>query len=72
LTVGELTTIVNESSTVYEVKTKLGVNQDLARRLLKETALIDLVTQRLGAEQISVSPREVRRRIALNDQDTPQ
>jgi len=27
LTVGELTTIVNESSTVYEVKTKLGVNQ---------------------------------------------
>lgn len=72
LTVGELTTIVNESSTVYEVKTKLGVNQDIARRLLKETALIDLVTQRLGAEQIRVSPREVRRRIAPNDQDTPQ
>ncbi|WP_226042675.1 hypothetical protein [Natrinema sp. DC36] len=70
LTVGELTTIVNESSTVYEVKTKLGVNQDLARRLLKETALIDLVTQRLGAEQIRVSPREVRRRIAPNDQDS--
>lgn len=71
LTVGELTTIVNESSTVYEVKTKLGVNQDLARRLLKETALIDLVTQRLGAEQIRVSPREVRRRIAPDNPDTP-
>lgn len=72
LTVSELTTIVNESITVHEVKTKLGVNQDLARRLLKETALIDLVTQRLGAEQITVSPEEVRRRIALTDQDTPQ
>lgn len=72
LTVDDLTTIVNESSTVYEVKTKLDVNQDLARRLLKETALIDLVTQRLGAEQIRVSPKEVRRRIAPNNEDTPQ
>ncbi|MDS0477248.1 hypothetical protein [Natrinema sp. 1APR25-10V2] len=69
LTVSELTTIVNESNTVYEAKTQLGVDQDHARRLLKETALIDLVTQRLGADQISVSPREVRRRIDLNNSE---
>jgi hypothetical protein len=63
LTVSELATIVNESNTLYEVKQQLGVNQEHARRLLKETALMDLVTQRLGADQIRVSPREIRRRI---------
>jgi len=51
---------------VYEVKQRLDVDQDHARRLLKETALLDLVTQRIGAEQIRVSPREVRRRIERN------
>lgn len=71
LTVEELTTVVNESSTIYEVKTQLGVNQDHARRLLKETALIDLVTQRIGAEQICVSPREVRRRIDASSSEAP-
>jgi hypothetical protein len=63
LTVSELATIVNKSNTLYEVKQQLGVNQEHARRLLKETAMMDLVTQRLGADQIRVSPREVRRRI---------
>ncbi|ADB62810.1 hypothetical protein Htur_3955 (plasmid) [Haloterrigena turkmenica DSM 5511] len=71
LTVDELTTIVNESTTIYEVKTRLDVNQNHARRLLKETALIDLVTQRIGAEQISVTPREVRRRIDSSSSATP-
>jgi hypothetical protein len=66
LTVSELATVVNESNTLYEAKQKLAVDQDTARRLLKETALMDLVTQRLGANQITVSPTEVRRRIERN------
>ena len=66
LTVSELATVVNGSNTVYEVKQRLDVDQDHARRLLNETALLDLVTQRIGAEQIRVSPREVRRRIERN------
>ncbi len=65
LTVSELASIVNEANTFYEVKTALGVDRDHARHLLEETALIDLVTQRLGADQITVTPREVRRRIDL-------
>ncbi|WP_135822090.1 hypothetical protein [Halostella litorea] len=63
LTVAELAAVVNESDTVYEVTQRLGVDRDQARRLLAETSLLDLVTQRLGAERISVTPSEVRRRI---------
>ncbi|NHN49500.1 hypothetical protein G9464_18175 [Halostella sp. JP-L12] len=63
LTVAELAAIVNESDTLYEAKERLGIGQDHARRMLKELNLIDLVTSRLGAEQINVRPAEIRRRI---------
>jgi len=72
LTVAELATVVNESYTVHEVKRRLDIDQDHARRLLEETSLLDLVTQRLGAEQIEVSPGEVRRRIDRTSSPPPR
>lgn len=66
LTVAELAEIVNESNTTHEVKRRLDISQTNARRLLKELDLIDFVTHRLAADQITVSPAEIERRIDAN------
>lgn len=70
LTVAELAAIVNESNTLYEAKERLNVSQDHARRLLRQLNLIDLVTRRLGADQITVSPAEIRRRIDVDGSES--
>lgn len=63
LTVGELADIVNQSNTIHEAKRELDMSQSNARRVLQELNLIDFVTHRLAADQIYVSPAEIKRRI---------
>jgi len=72
LTAAELAAIVNEANTLYEAKERLDMDRDHARRLLGKLDLIDLVTRRLGADQITVSPAEIQRRIDLDGFDSPR
>lgn len=63
LTVAELTNIINRSNTTRNVKQHLGMSQGNARLLLQELNLINFVTHRLAADQINVTPAEIKRRI---------
>jgi hypothetical protein len=63
LTLGEFTAVINNSNTIHEVKQHLEMSQSNARQLLRDLDLIDIVTNRLAANQINVSNREVLRRM---------
>lgn len=63
LTIAEFADIINRSNTIHEVKQQLDMSQSNTRRLLRELNLIDIVTNRLAANQINVSHAEIARRI---------
>jgi hypothetical protein len=63
LTVASLTDAINQSKTVHGVTQHVGVNRSTAKQLLQQFDLIDFVSHRLAADQITVSPDEVVRRI---------
>jgi len=63
LTVAELADAINQSQTVHGVTQHIGVNRSAAKQFLQEFGLIDFVYHRLAADQITVSPDEVVRRI---------
>jgi hypothetical protein len=63
VTVGDLTDAVNGARTVRELARELGVRQSVAREFLKEFDLIHFVSHPLAANQVTVSPDEVRRRL---------
>ncbi|WP_137285656.1 hypothetical protein [Halorussus salinisoli] len=66
-TVGELTTILEESRTVYEVAQRLDTDYDSTRRLLTDFDLLDIVTNRLSSPQAELTPTDVCRRIGYLD-----
>ena len=66
-TVGELTTILEESRTVYEVAQRLDTDYDSTRRLLTDFDLLDLVKSRLSSPQAELTPTDVCRRIGYLD-----
>jgi hypothetical protein len=68
LTLGEFTAVINNSNTIHEVKQHLEMSQSNARQLLRDLNLIDIVTNRLAANQINLSNQEVLRR--MNAEDT--
>ena len=63
LTVAELADAIDQSQTVHGVTQHIGVNRSAAKQFLEKFGLIDLVSHRLAADQITVSPDEVVRRI---------
>jgi len=63
LTVAELADAINQSQTVHGVTQHIGMNRSAAKQFLQEFGLIDFVSHRLAADQITVSPNEVVRRI---------
>lgn len=63
VTVGGLTDAINQSQTIHEVTQHIGLNRSAAKHLLQELSLIDFVSHRLAADQITVSQDEVVRRI---------
>lgn len=63
LTVAEFAAVINQSNTTRDVKQRLEMSQGNARRLLQELNLISFVTHRLAADQINVTPAEIKRRI---------
>lgn len=63
LTVVELGDAINQSQTVHGVTQHIGMNRSAAKQFLQEFGLIDFVSHRLAADQITVSPDEVVRRI---------
>ena len=68
LTVAGLADAINQSQTVHEVTQHIGVNRSAAKQFLQEFGLIDFVSHRLAADQITVSPDEVVRRITATGQ----
>ncbi|WP_435181172.1 hypothetical protein [Halorussus sp. AFM4] len=66
-TVGDLTTILEESRTVTEVAQRLDTDYDATRQLLTDFDLLDLVMTRLSSPQADVTPAEVCRRIGYLD-----
>jgi hypothetical protein len=68
LTVAELADAINQSQTVRDVTRHIGVNRSAAKQFLKKFGLIDFVSHRLAADQITVSPDEVVRRINRTNQ----
>ena len=63
ITVAGLADAINQSQTVHGVTQHIGVNRSAAKQFLQEFGLIDFVSHRLAADQITVSPDEVVRRI---------
>lgn len=63
VTVGDLTDAINRSRTVHELAHEVGVHQSTAREFLQAFDLIHFVSHPLAAEQVSVSPEEVQRRL---------
>ena len=63
LTVAELADAINQSQTLHEVTQHIGVDRSTVKQFLQEFDLIDFVSHRLAADQITVSPNEVVRRI---------
>jgi len=63
LTVAELADAINQSQTVHGVTQHIGVSRSVAKQFLQKFGLIDYVSHRLAADQITVSPDEVVRRI---------
>jgi len=63
LTVAGLAEAINQSQTVHGVTQHIGMNRSAATQFLQEFGLIDFVSHRLAADQITVSPDEVVRRI---------
>jgi hypothetical protein len=68
LTVGELADAINQSQTVRGVTQCIGISRTTAKQLLQEFDLIDFVSHRLAADQITVSPDVVVRRINNSNQ----
>jgi hypothetical protein len=63
LTVDGLTAAVNQSRTVHELASEIGVNQAAAREFLRSFDLINFVAHPLATDQVTVSSDEVRRRL---------
>jgi hypothetical protein len=63
VTVGDLTDAINGAGTVHGLARDLGVSQSVARAFLTEFDLIHFVSHPLAANQVTVSPGEVRRRL---------
>lgn len=63
LTVAELAETINQSQTIHEVTQHIGVRRSAAKQFLQQFGLIDFVSHRLTADQITVSPDEIVRRI---------
>ncbi|SEW29882.1 hypothetical protein [Natrinema salifodinae] len=63
LTVAELTAVLDQSRTVSEVKTALGLDHDQTRRLLAELGVIDLVTGRITDQRGEITLEAVVQRI---------
>jgi hypothetical protein len=64
VTVGGLTEAINRSQTVHEVAHEIGVGQSAAREFLQAFDLIHFVSHPLAADQVTLSPDEVKRRLA--------
>lgn len=62
-TVAELAEAINRSRTVHEVTQYVNLNRSTATQFLREFDLIHFVSRSLGADQITVTPDEVVRRI---------
>lgn len=68
VTVGDLTDAINDAGTVHGLARDLGVSQSVARAFLTEFDLIHFVSHPLAANQVTVSPDEVRRRLGPDSQ----
>ena len=68
LTVGKLADAIDQSQTVRGVTQCVGISRTTAKQLLQEFDLIDFVSHRLAADQITVSPDLVVKRINNSNQ----
>ena len=63
LTVAELADGIDRSRTIHELTRDIGVSRETARRLLQRYNLVHFVSRSMAAEQVTVSPDLVVRRL---------
>jgi response regulator of citrate/malate metabolism len=63
LTVAELADGIDRSRTIHELTRDIGVSRETARRLLQRYNLVHFVSRSMAAEQVTVSPDQVVRRL---------
>ncbi|WP_380676099.1 hypothetical protein [Salinigranum sp. GCM10025319] len=63
LTVAELADGIDRSRTIHELTRHVGIPRETARRLLQRYNLVHFVSRSMAAEQVTVSPELVVRRL---------